>query len=940
MSADQHSAAPVDTDPFATQAIRRSTLDSWRSSPSRFIEDAAAEQDLVHIGYRDRLATELVANAADAAAADGSVGEVAVWLASGTGDEPGAGAELHVANTGAPLDAAGVAALSSLRASAKAGATVGSVGRFGVGFTVAATVADRVDVRSRCGGITFDRTATENAIVENGINERSSIPPLLRLPWSTDAAPAAGFDTEVVLHLQPDVDPEQVIAGFAAAAVDLLLELPALSAITVAGQRFARTETPQGAMTLVQVGDRRWLRFEAPHARWLAEIDADGHVIRSAGDRLRAPTETDIELTVPIRCITDLPTTPDRRGLDPDADIATAAVGYAQFVVSLPEVDRLAAVPDAGFGANRYDVQLRDALLAELADGAWLPSASGPESEVPLLVPSRSVVFADLTPDLAAVIGPIIGQLVAPDFSDRQAIRTLTRLGVQRIGLADIADRLTGVDRDAAWWGELYEALSAVAIAPEDFAELGALPVPRADGRVMPGARGLAVIDGLDVPVPWMPTVHPAAVHPLVLRIGAVSMTVVEALSDPALRAAIGDSESSELAEQVLDVIASFLPKAGGALDLPEWLGGLLIPDADGELTPADELLLEDGPLGQVLVDDSPFSAPSRDWVRGFGVDAMRAVGVGWGFTVIREEYPTGPDHDLADEESWWATLDDDPAELVAVRDLDLVDPDRWGQALTLLADDPTIAPLLGDRRGYTAWWLRHFATIGGRSLGHYRRGDDVSLAGLLDPLDHPQASQLSGVLAALEIDDVDDARMLLEHLADRDRTPNAAVAAGVHSALAGAVRRDVVHPEDLDLPGTVRTLAGPAAAEGAVVIDQPWYLTVVDAARAVLLAPPYDRTDAVALAGLLDLDLASEAIAADPVEPGAPTRWTDHPEALAAAVLLQVPLPDGELRLHDSLTIRVRSAADDAVERTVDVDWWVDRAGVTHLTDRWRVPR
>jgi len=40
--------------------------------------------------------------------------------------------ELRAANTGAPLTEAGVAALASLRASAKRGA--GTIGQFGVGF--------------------------------------------------------------------------------------------------------------------------------------------------------------------------------------------------------------------------------------------------------------------------------------------------------------------------------------------------------------------------------------------------------------------------------------------------------------------------------------------------------------------------------------------------------------------------------------------------------------------------------------------------------------------------------------------------------------------------------------------------------------------------------------------------------------------------------------
>lgn len=921
-------------DPFGTGAIRRSTLDSWRSSPSRFIEDSTAESELARIGYRDRLATELIANAADAAAAAGDSGEVSVWLAEDDGR-----AVVHVANTGAPLDVSGVAALSSLRASGKAGRPGSAVGRFGVGFTVAATVADRVEIRSRSGGIAFDRAATERLVADEGIDEHSMAPPLLRLPWPTGTAPAAGFDTEVVLFLQSDHRGRDVLDEFSRGAVDLLLELPALVSITVDGERSERVEMTDGPTTSVTIGPRRWIRFDAPHARWLLAVDAGGRVIASPGDRLRAPTETDIELTIPARCITDLPTTPDRRGLDPGADIADAAIGYAGLAVALPSSQRLVVVPEAGFGANPYDVRLREALLAELSDGEWLPSATGPNSEAPLLIPSRAVVLPDLTPELAAIVGPVIGQLVAPEFSDLTSIRTITRLGVSRIGLADVAERLTGVDRDARWWCELYEALSAMAVRPEDFAELGALPVPRGDGRVMPGARGLAVIDGIGVPVPWLQTVDPDAAHPLLLRIGAEEMTAAQALADPALRAAIEHSESEELAEQVLDVIvASDLNGHHAGGPLPDWLGGLLIPDSDGNLAPADELVLAGGPLAQVLIDDSPFAVPSPDWVRGFGTAALRTVGVGWGFTVIREEYPTGPDHDLPDEEIWWAALDDDPTELVAVRDLDLVDRDKWSQALTALADDPVTAALLEDRRGYTAWWLRTYATIDGRPLGHHRRHDDPTLAGVLDPLEHPDAPKLAGALATLRVESADDARMLLAQLADTSRAPSPAVVAGVHAALAAAVRRGVIDPADIEPPELVRTLGGITQAQTALVVDKPWYLPVVDRHRAVVLSPPYEAADALSLAALLDVESAGEVIVGETVDPGVPVRWEDKPDALAAAVLLQIQLPEGELRLHDSLTVRVREAGED--EQFVDVAWWVDASGITHLDGRWSVPR
>lgn len=106
-------------------------------------EDAATEADLVRGGYRDRLLTELAQNAADAASRGGEPGRVRVWLT---------GRELHVANTGAPLDIGGVHALTALRVSEKAvSANSADVGRFGVGFTAVRAVADEIEFRSLSG---------------------------------------------------------------------------------------------------------------------------------------------------------------------------------------------------------------------------------------------------------------------------------------------------------------------------------------------------------------------------------------------------------------------------------------------------------------------------------------------------------------------------------------------------------------------------------------------------------------------------------------------------------------------------------------------------------------------------------------------------------------------------------------------------------------------
>src|SRR3712207_6432537 len=100
-------------DPFGTAEVRQRVLAAWAASPARFREDANAEEDLVRGGYRDRLVVELAQNAADAARRAGVPGRLRLEL---RGDGTG-GDVLHAANTGAPLDDAGVQGLATLRAS-------------------------------------------------------------------------------------------------------------------------------------------------------------------------------------------------------------------------------------------------------------------------------------------------------------------------------------------------------------------------------------------------------------------------------------------------------------------------------------------------------------------------------------------------------------------------------------------------------------------------------------------------------------------------------------------------------------------------------------------------------------------------------------------------------------------------------------------------------
>ena len=102
-------------DPFRTRELRDAVLDAWSASPARFREDANAEEDLTRGGYRDRWLVELAQNAADAAARAGAPTTLRLRVVDGAGGTT----ELRVGNAGAPLDADGVAALASLRASAK-----------------------------------------------------------------------------------------------------------------------------------------------------------------------------------------------------------------------------------------------------------------------------------------------------------------------------------------------------------------------------------------------------------------------------------------------------------------------------------------------------------------------------------------------------------------------------------------------------------------------------------------------------------------------------------------------------------------------------------------------------------------------------------------------------------------------------------------------------
>ncbi len=979
--------------------MRAATLDAWRRSPTRLQEDAAAEADLRRGGYRDRILTELAQNAADAAAEAGIAGELTVDVdrdTAGAGDRV-----LRVSNTGAPLDREGVVTLCALRASTK----TGGVGRFGVGFTAVTALGDEAAIRSVHGGVAFSAARTRRAVAEAGMRMPDVGVPVLRLPWPDAAPPTDGADTEVIVRLRRDVDTAALVESMCAEAPELLLALPVLRTVRVGERTWTRrdgdyrrdadlepVEGPRAdgrlrpaarMLRIEESGDSgaargdgsAWLEVSAPGTRWLVRVD-DGRVMPLEPDVLRAPTRSDEELSLPALLIADVPMAPDRRRLMPGASLGDAAGVYPHLVRQVDPEQRLRVVPEAGFPRGPVDAQLREDVAAALRSSPWLPTVQGRD-----VAARDAVVVAGLTPDLAEVLGETIDALVPPSYSGARARALIAPYGVRIVDAAGLAEMLSGIDRPPAWWGRLYGALEPLTSDSAVLDQLGALPVPLADGRTVTGPRTVVVGAGLgghavgepgDVPgLPWVRLVHPEAAHDLLLRLGASQAGAEELLADPALRAAVeaqldaaldgdgaldgdaaldgdgvldgapaGGADGSAgggvgpLAAAVLALVRSIVARPGVSGALPDWLGMLPLPDEQGELRAADELLAPGAPLGEVLVDDAPFGVLNPAVVDAYGLDTVCAVGVGWGFGLVHEESPTGPDHDLDDEADWWAQLEEEPETLVAVRDLDLVDPSEWGAALARMADDGRIGPLLADRAGYTAWWLRRHARIGGVPVAAFR-GEDPSFPGLLDPFPGVAAVLDDGVLAGGSVDGPELAAVLVDRLADPARTTTPAEAARAHARLAEAVENGAVGLDDLDVPESVRTADGTvAAAESAVVLDRPWLAAAVPAGRLVIGS----LRGAGALAELLDVEVASQAVRGTVTSSGRSTTWAEETGAVVAAAQRGEPVPAGPVVIHDDgLTVRVEEPGEDP--REVTVPWWVDDEGIMHTDGAWGPP-
>ncbi|AZI57266.1 hypothetical protein EH165_02915 [Nakamurella antarctica] len=884
-------------DPFGTAELRAAVVATWQRSVARLREDANAEESLAFVGYAGRVVVELAANAADAAIAAGVPGRIRFSVVDG---------ELRVANTGAPLTSEGVAALASLRASAKRDA-LGTVGHFGVGFTAVLAVSEAPSVHSVGGGVQFSAARTAQCLSELGsaeldaeIDRRGGHVPILRLPWPAEnVALPAGFTTEVRLPLLPDVD----VAGLLAGVGDhLLLTLRGLDIIELPDRVLTKLEHNADEISILD-GDveTRW-RLSTRTGRLSPEllgrqlVEQRGHdrwwvtwatpVGKRLGDDvLYAPTPTDEPLALPARLMGSFPVDDTRRHLAAgdlaDFLLAEAAEGYLQLMRSAEPEDRLDLLPAGGFGISQIDTGLRLAIASKARSTPLLVTVSGDaiRPEAAVMMPGAATQLLELVADAVPHLLPAPRSL-----SDTEAMRTL---GVRTLTVAEMSSALGSLGREPQFWGTLYELLDFA--SPDDLADL---PVPTADGRTVLGAKsvllpppsGLPAGGALDAfadlaaAVPSLRVVHPDAIvsqgaRHLLRRLGAQSADATQILAQPPVLAEIGqlrseledyDPEEDDdryltVAHSVLGVVLSGgRPEIGTLADLP-------LTSSDGQWWPISELLVPGSSFDELVDPDAGVPYVDASWIQTYGRETVVAAGALAEFRIVADAAAVGPDHNLPDEDLWWdeQEIHHGPIYFTAIADLDLVANEKWPQALRLLGQRRDLLDCLRGPHSYSRWWISHHAILDGRAPREWRLANAHDLAGLFDvfplPLE-PELATAVGVRASLQQLLMQEPQVLLDRFIDPERTVASAlipeITAGIVHALAG-------NP-DIDPPEWMRTLSGKViAAEEALVLDLPWLAQVLAPDEVVA-----GGSDPQEVARWLDLDLASVALDADALRP------------------------------------------------------------------------
>lgn len=546
-------APPALPDPFATAALRRAVLDAWAASPARFREDANAEEALATGGYADRLLIELAANGVDAALEAGLPGRVRFTLDTQTSVP-----EIRIANVGAPLTAAGVSGLASLRASAKRSTgddheTRATVGHFGVGFTAVLTVTDAPSVHSSTGSVRFSAVDTTAAVAELGVAAldaevagRGGHVPVLRLPWpatatasrtatgiDTDTGPdpgtgvPAGFDTEVRLPLRDGLLPvvRSLLAGL---GDELLWALPGLAVVEVQRPglplRVISRQELSGDRTVitddgVSIGYRSVVRRGTVPADLLADRPVeergrtDWHLTWALPDPDELPEPT---------LSFDAPPAPEPQFLGAPTPTDEPLSLPARLVGSFPVDDtrrRLARGALTRYLLAEAAAAYSDLFTAVAPDRrlSLVPAAGFPAGPVdaelrtdivrrlsaaPVLQtaddravrPADACVVTGISDAAAVLIARAVPGLLPPPGAPGD-LAALRVLGVAVLPLAAAVSALAGIDGPPRFWRTVYESL-----ADQNIEDLATLPVPLTGGgrRIGPIGCLLPGPDALD----------------------------------------------------------------------------------------------------------------------------------------------------------------------------------------------------------------------------------------------------------------------------------------------------------------------------------------------------------------------------------------------------------------------------------------------------------
>lgn len=541
-----------------------------------------------------------------------------------------------------------------------------------------------------------------------------------------------------------------------------------------------RTVAHHGPLERALLADRPVEERLRPHwsVTWAIPVDGDGAPVRPAtAPVVHAPTPTDEPLGVPALLIASLPLDTTRRHPAPGPLtgflVQRAADAYAELLggwepVSVATID---LVPGP-LGKGELDGALRAAILERLARVAFLAPAApledvGGEADEEggeprhALRPFEAEVVEGAGEDTVRVLAEVLPTLLPAGLERRAELRTL---GVGRLPLGDAIDRIGGAERAPSWWRRLYETLAGV-----DPDRLSGLPVPLASGRTAVGPRQV-LLPLADTPAELarlgLKVAHPDAAHPLLEKLGALPATPRAVLTTPQVRAAVAASmDAGEIwydeedegaldADDLADVVLALVREAELEPGDEPWLAALALPDEDGESAPAGELVLPGSPFAEIM-RDGELALCDSELAERWGEQPLTACGVLATFALVRAadvvldpdelepregDFAEPDDAGLLDAVDVWCedVLDQLPqgpvppvaTEIVAVRDLELVDDDSWPQALALLSRPPLrdaltqpVRVLLPDGttesvRPYTAWWLRGHPVLDGRLPG------------------------------------------------------------------------------------------------------------------------------------------------------------------------------------------------------------------------------